>query len=351
MKKTLQLSLLLSFLFVSCTKDNPEPTPVFSLKNGVYILNQGNFTAGNASLSYFQNEGEELFNDLFIGVNGVPLGDVAQSITFNNSKAYIVVNNSGFIYVIDAKTVEHQATIAGLSSPRYMTVVSQSKAYVSDLYSTNISIVDLNTNLISGQIEVGRSTEEMALIGSEIFAANWSGYGQTLRNDKILVINTLQNQLVDSIVVGLEPNSMVVDKDGYLWVLCSGGYLNEEIPTLWKIDAPNRQVLKTYTFNDINTSPDNLEINGTGDSLFFLNQGIFRMASIDSELPEKVFIAAGNDKQFSNLGVDPNNGIFYVSNPLDYSQSGYVYRYGPTGNFLEQLDVGIIPGPFGFNYE
>jgi DNA-binding beta-propeller fold protein YncE len=316
----------------------------------VFILNQGNFTAGNASLSYFQNKDEKLYNDLFFDVNGVPLGDVAQSITIDGSIAYIVVNNSGLIYVINSKTVEYQATISGLTSPRYMTIINPGKAYVSDLYSTGISIVDLSALQLVGSVEVGRSTEEMALIGTEIFAANWSGYGQTLRNDKILVVNTIQDQLVDSISVGLEPNSMVVDKDGYLWILCSGGYLNEEIPTLWKIDAAARSVIKTYTFSDINTSPENLEINGSGDSLFFLNRGVFHMSVSDAELPGQPFIEEGDDKYFLYLGVDPINGNIYVSDPLDYTQDGIIYRFGPSGNFVNQLNVGIIPGPFGFNY-
>ncbi|HEY9115136.1 MAG TPA: DUF5074 domain-containing protein [Bacteroidales bacterium] len=350
MKKTFILSLALSLLFVSCKKDNPEPQPVFSLENGVFILNQGNFTAGNASLSYYQYDGDTLFNDLFFDVNGVPLGDVAQSITLNTSTAYIVVNNSGLIYVVDSKTVEYKATISGLTSPRYMTMVSASKAYVSDLYSNAISIIDLNTNVISGQIEVGRSTEEMAMVGPDVFVANWSGYGQTLRNDKILVINSLNDQIVDSIAVGLEPNSMVVDKNGYLWVLCSGGYLNEEIPTLWKIYPPTREVIKTYTFSDLNTSPDNLEKNGAGDSLFFLNRGVYRMSFSDNELPGQAFIEEGNDKFFLYLGIDPNNGNVYASDALDYAQNGFVYRYGASGNLLEQLKVGIIPGPFAFNY-
>jgi hypothetical protein len=350
MKKTFLLSLALSLLFVSCQKNSPEPQPLVDLENGVFILNQGNFTAGNASLSYFQNEGEKLYNNLFFEVNGVPLGDVAQSMTFDGTTAYIVVNNSGLIYELDSRSVEYQAKISGLTSPRYMTIINHEKAYVSDLYTTGISIVDLNAKQLTGVVEVGRSTEEMALIGNEIFAANWSGYGQSLRNDKILVINIFHDELTDSISVGLEPNSMVVDKNGYLWVLCSGGYLNEEIPTLWKMDAPNRHIVSTFTFDDINTSPDNLEINGTGDSIFFLNRGVFRMSIDDSHLPNNVFIEEGNDKYFLYLGVDPMNGNIYVSDALDYSQNGYVYRYGPAGNLLGQLNVGIIPGPFGFNY-
>jgi hypothetical protein len=165
-----------------------------------------------------------------------------------------------------------------------------------------------------------------------------------------VVVNALGDILVDSVQVGLEPNSMVTDKNGNLWVLCSGGYLNEENPTLWKIAPASREVLAKFTFDDINTSPDNLEKNGAGDSLFFLNRGVFKMAITDIALPDQPFIQEDDGKYFFYLGVDPVNGAIFTSDALDYTKNGFVYRYDAKGNFLEKLDVGIIPGPFAFNY-
>jgi hypothetical protein len=143
---------------------------------------------------------------------------------------------------------------------------------------------------------------------------------------------------------------MVTDKNGNLWVLCSGGYLNEENPTLWKIDAVSRQLLAKFTFDDINTNPDNLERNVSGDSLFFLNRGVYKMAITDNSLPDQAFIQEDGGQYFLYLGVDPVNGAIFTSDALDYTKNGFVFRYGANGNFLGQLDVGIIPGPFGFNY-
>jgi len=62
---------------------------------------------------------------------------------------------------------------------------------------------------------------------------------------------------------------MVLDKDNYLWVLCSGGFLNEELPSLWKIDPDNKNVLLHMEFPDINSSPNSLDINKTGDTLYY----------------------------------------------------------------------------------
>ena len=66
----------------------------------------------------------------FLKCNGRPLGDVPNSMIINGYLAYIVVNNSGKIEVINRNSLESVATINGLISPRNMAVVNDNKAYV-----------------------------------------------------------------------------------------------------------------------------------------------------------------------------------------------------------------------------
>ena len=107
---------------------------------------------------------------------------------------------------------------------------------------------------------VGRSTEEMVQYGSEVFVANWSGYNQTLKNNKVLIIDGIQDKMVDSITVGIEPNSMVLDHNNILWVLCSGGYENAVIPSLWKIDVATHEVIDMLiNALHLNIQPDDLD--------------------------------------------------------------------------------------------
>ena len=56
---------------------------------------------------------------MFFQTNGTPLGDVVQSITQFNNNAYVVVNNSNKIEVIDITNFSSIATITGFTSPRY----------------------------------------------------------------------------------------------------------------------------------------------------------------------------------------------------------------------------------------
>ena len=349
MKRIFVLLNVITLMFAGCKVVDDDPV-VVSLGQGVFIVNQGNFTAGNASLSYFEPGILKKYNNLFSDVNGIPLGDVAQSITLDDSNAYIVVNNSGLIQVLGRWNAKFKGKISNLGSPRYMLKISENKAYVSDLFKNAITIIDPASLQVTGEIPVGRSTEEMVRLGNSVFAANWTGYNQSAVNDKVLVIDVDQDKLVDSIQVGIEPNSMVLDKNNTLWVLCSGGYENTEIPSLWKIDANTRQVIDTLIFPELASNPNNLEQNGDRDSLFYLNYGIFRMSIGDTTLPEDVFIGEDPDMVFLCLGVDPTTSEIYVSDPKNYQVNGRVYRFGPNGGMRSNMEVGIVPGAFGFNY-
>ncbi len=154
-------------LLASCRKDKPErpveqPT-VVGTQGGVYITNEGNFGWGNAKVSFYDIASGNVVEDLFEPVNGVALGDVCQSMRVFNNKAYVVVNNSNKVEVVDPSTFVITATITGFNSPRYFLPVSNSKAYVTDLYANSIAVVDLNSNTITGSIPCRGWTEELVL--------------------------------------------------------------------------------------------------------------------------------------------------------------------------------------------
>jgi uncharacterized protein DUF5074 len=342
--------LIIIFTLVSCSKTNDtEPDNSVIQKGGLFIINEGNYSIGNSSLSYYYPTTGEVQNSLFYRANNVPLGDVAQSMTIYKDQAYFVINNSGLIYVTDNSTLEFKGKINDLVSPRELLIINDDKAYVSDLYNTSIAIVNPTTYTKTGSIEVGKSTD--CLIKSEnfVFAANWSSYNQEGKNNTVMVINANSNELIDSIVVGIEPNSMKTDKYGNLWVLCSGGFLNDELPTLWKINSVDLTIKQTYTFNDISGNPLSMCINNNGDSLFFLNGDVYRMSITDTNLPETGFISS-DDKNFYTMEIDPHTSELYISNVLDYNQEGIIYRYTPSGVLVSTIESGIIPGCLYFNY-
>lgn len=357
MKKLIYILLV----FLTACSESPVDTVFFDFtaSKGVYIVNQGNFMYGNSSLSFYNPETRKVINHVFQARNGAPIGDVAQSMTIWNGLGFIVVNNSGKIYIIDTNTAEYKGSITGLSSPRYIHIINPEKAYVTDLYARKITIFNPSTFEITGVIPVSNSvseysqhsTEKMVQYKNEVFTNCWS------YDNKILVINTDTDQLVDSIEVFKQPNSIVIDKDNKLWVLTDGGFEGSpygyERPALVKIDAETREVERSFRFA-LGEHPISLCLNAGKDSLFFINRHVWKMAVTDRKLPDQPLITSSHTDiygGFYSLAINPMNSEIYIGDAIDHAQDGMVYRYSPSGALIDEFKAGITPSDFAFKFE
>jgi hypothetical protein len=334
--------ILTLFTFYACVKDKPDPArqqPVqLSNSKKVYIVNEGNFMAGNSSVSLFDPGTSEVIENFYNTQNGTALGDVAQSIAHYNSNYYIVVNNSNKIVVCDEQ-FKTKATISGFTSPRYILPVSNSKAYVSDLYANAIRVVNLNQNTAGASIPCIGWTEEMVLLYNKVFVTN-------KKRDYVFVINAASDTKEDSIYVGYNSGSIVTDKYDKIWVLSAGNASAAVLPSLKRIDPLTNTVEKTITFTSTD-APSNLCLNKTKDTLYFLNKDIYRMEITATVPPGAAFIARGN-KTFYGLGVNKNDHTVYASDALDYIQRSHIYIYDAAGNPKSSFKAGINANSFYF---
>ena len=339
--------LFLSLFFAACT-DEPVETVFFELdtKNGVFISCEGNFMYGNASLSFYNYETQNVQNNLFYARNNVPLGDVAQSMYINKNSLFLVANNSGKIYVIDPETAVFKGAITGLTSPRHILFVSEEKAYISDLYASHITVFNPITLEKTGQINLTEkhTSEQMVQVEKNVFVSSWS------YDNKILVIDTETDTLVTEIEVPLQPRDLKVDRNNKIWVLSDGGFegspAGNEQPALTRIDPETFTVEKILRFPD-EDNPYDLELNSSLDTIYFINKGIYKMAVNTKNLPDSAFIP-GENKLFYSLGVNPNNNEIYVSDAIDYTQNAIIYRYSQAGVLTDSFKVGINPSDFLF---
>lgn len=333
----------------SCSKnedpDNNTDTTNYNFKNGLFIINEGLFNHGNSSIAFYNPETSRNDQDIFSTVNLKPLGDVGFSMVIQGDTGFIVVNNSGTIEVVDIHNMKSIKTIEGIISPRYILPVSKSKAYISSLLESKLFILDMKSLEITGNISTGRTLEQMIKIDDQVFAASWSQLAHPdINNNKVLIINPTLDALIDSITVTKEPNSMAVDKDQNLWVLCSGGYNNEEEPALIKINPQTRSIDKTLNFTSDWAYPSRLTVNKSGDQLYYIDYPNIYRADIQAvDLPVEAFVD-GTGKSFYALCYDSENDVLIASDAKDYQQNGSIYILSSSGAIINEFSSGVIPG-------
>lgn len=341
--KALGMLALGATLLSSCEKTDDEPAGIY--QKGVFIANEGNFTKDNGSVSFYHYDGDSVSNNIFQKTNGRVLGDVVQSVKVSGDRAYVVVNNSNKIEVVNSQTFKEVGVIEGITSPRQMEVYG-STAYVT-CWDKTVKVLDLNSLAITKSIDVGAGAEGMLIVDDKLYVANGGAYG---KDSTISVIDMNTNEVVSSIELKYNPISMVLDKEGYLWALCAGKsiyddayMLVEESPAiLYKVDlATNSPIISFEIFQ--NDHPKKLAIDNDGSTLYFqggyVSFGFYKFTVEGTE---------GNLTKFIDLGAygfsyNSEKDELYLTDAGDYSAAGKFIRYSTSGEKLGEYTAGIIP--------
>ncbi len=351
--KKIGILLTLSGLFLTaCTNDDDVSTPLGAYDNGVLILNQGNFGGGNSSISFWSNDFSTFEFNAFSSVNpSVPLGDTAQDLGFYGDKAYIVVNLSNTIQVVNRYTLEHLTTIStGLSNPRYI-AFANGNAYVtnwgdaSNAEDDYVAVINLTSNIVTSSIPVTEGPERILEYNDKLYIAHMGGYGF---GNSISVIQA-NNNTVSSIEVGDVKNSMtIVNND--LYVLCGGKPSWAEPETsgsLVKINLSTNTVTAALPFL-LGNHPSNLIFH---DNKFYytVDSNVFSKTIETNTIPTTPIFSTTAQGVYGVYSFAIANNKIYVGDATDYNSNGNVYIYSLTGTLENQETVGVIPGGFYFN--
>ncbi len=339
-----------TLILSSCSSDDDDiiiVDPLGDYEFGFFVTNEGPFGTGTGTVSFISEDFSNVDHTIFNDVNATDLGNIVQSMGFANSSAYIVVNNSNSIEIVNRYTFESFATISvGLNNPRYF-VADGDTGYVSnwgDPFDNNddfIAVIDLTNNVITSTIPVAFGPEKLMIVRDNLYVAHQGGYGQ---NSILSVINTNANSFITTIQVGDVPNSMVLN-EGDLWVLCGGNpdYTgNETNGRLVKINTETNSVSQAFDFG-ATEHPNNLTIDSSS-LIYGLNGSVFSKEVSSTELPTTGIISGF----FYSMTV--NEGKLYATDAGDFASNGTLKVFDLTTNSeIESIEVGIIPGGVYFN--
>ncbi len=342
------LIFLTLILFMSCSDPNSgKDTTRVELK-GAFILNEGQFTQANGSLSFYSEEADSVQNNIFEKVNGRGLGDIVNDMLIVDSIAFIVVNNSNTIEVMSLNTWKSKGTIpAGdFTAPYNIALAAPGKIYVSNLYANTVSVISIENMAIEKTIAVGANPEGIAVAGDYAFVAN-SGFGYA---NTVSVIDIASDALKATIKVGDNPQTAVVDGEGRVQVLCTGSYgdffdPDDDTPGgLFVIDPLSLTVTDSMI---ISGHPGRLVLDDNGKG-YYKNGAIVQYDQNSLQVTDSSFIDGGS---FYNFAYDALNEQFFATDAKDFTQSGELVIFDKNGRELKRHGTGIIPGKIVFYYQ
>ena len=358
--KFLAASLLGLALLTGC---DPQPSlvaePAKDATN-VFVVNEGNITRSNGSVSLFKTTDKSLTLDIFKAVNNRVLGDVVQDMVVASSRAYLVVNNSNKIEVVSLPGFKSVGVVRGVKQPRFFLPVSATRGYVTQWGDYNgaasrIKVIDLSTLTVVDSISTGLKPERLVLANGRVFVAN-SG------SNTLTVIDPATNRVTSTLTVGTGANSLALDKNGLLWVLC-GAFVYDPITysadygatvpgKLVSVNPATATVVTTRTFDSNLLQPTDLHFNSAGDQLYFRAANpddytgpVYRFGIAETTLPSlrTPFIR----RSFYGLGLDPNTNLIYGGTGT-FLGTDKMIRYQSNGTALDSTAVGIGPNGFVF---
>jgi hypothetical protein len=326
--------------------DNPD-NPEQEYSEGIFVLNEGVWGEGNSSISFIEPATENTKHDIYKNANnGAALGDTGQSIGFYEEYAFVVMNASNTIEVVDRNTFLSVATIdTDLQSPRYI-AFSEGKAFVSnwgvgtDPNDDFITVINVEDFSVEKTIAVGEGPERMVSGAGKVYVAHTGGFNV---NDKITVIDAVKRDVETTITVAQLPNSLLL-QGGDLWVLSGGnpGYTSGETSgVLSKIDLSTNEVVREISFSNVSDHPANLDF--VNEQFYYtLGKEVYAFNRSSEAFPTAPLFEMAEVEFLYGFEV-AGASIFAASANYDFTGNGKLLEYDLSGNILNSFETGVNP--------
>ncbi len=341
--------LLLSLLFggIACS-DSDSDNEVTIEEADVIVVNEGNFTSADGTLSTFNSLTADVDLSVFASANGFPIAATIQNVAVYEGNYYAVTNAADKVEVINSETFLSEALIStGLKNPYALAAIGD-KAYVTNWGELNyttylweesfISIVDLTTNMVTDSIMLNEQPQHVLAFNGKFYVSNVGG-------STITIYNPETDEAEQTIEVASGPDAMLVDANSDLWVLCTSG-------NLVRINGATNTVEATISGVHGSGFNEKMTINADGDVLYYLGTSvwpetdtyIYEFNISETSAPASALITGDN---FYGLGISGSQ-IIYIANHNNYVGNGSVLRYNLDGEEIDQFAAGRIPSRFIF---
>ncbi|UKB80788.1 YncE family protein [Chryseobacterium sp. MEBOG07] len=333
---TVLFAVVLLFNISSCSSDSAEfeMSPI-TYQNGYFISNEGNFNSQGAKVTFLTRDLSLKQDDVY-GYNNNKdiLGDVLQTIGLNGNKAYLVINNSNKIVVVDRYTFKRVGVITDqIDNPRGITFtngfiyVTNTNFTANTKSVTKYKISDLS---FVSKINMTEVSDKAVEAGGNVFIQNASsGFG-----NKITYINT-SNDAKTEIAV---PNGSVNNTISY----------NSNVYTISSTAADSYiyKITGTGTMTPVITltgipNATNLQIDN--DKIYFSSGNkVYTTSLATPAIPTTPLLtAADGGPYFTLYGFNVIDGRIFASDVKKFTENSEMVVYSAaTGSKIMSVTTG-----------
>ncbi|WP_048511266.1 DUF5074 domain-containing protein [Chryseobacterium sp. FH2] len=336
MKFTRLLTLFFAFALVfniSCNSDNDNEITAITYENGYFISNEGKFNDKNASVTFVTRDLSLKQDNIYaFNNNNAILGDVLQMIAFNGNNAFLVVNNSNKIVVVNRYNFTKVAEITDhILQPRSMTFANGNIYVSNNDYGTNkyVSIYKISDLSYVSKIDFTEYVETILTAGQNVFVQNASGgYG-----NKFTYINTSNNSKTEFTVPNGDINKMI-SYNSEIYAI-AGGTTDSYIYKIGTTGVTETQVL-TGIPNATNLQIDNNRY------YFSSSNKVYSMSMNSTTVPTTpLFNAVDGGPYLTLYGFTVVDGRIFTSDIKGFTQDSEITVYSAsTGAIISKFNAG-----------
>lgn len=355
--KVLNLFLLATLIvaFISCSNnDSPQPSDDYSDYSCI-IVNQGNYSEKNGSISYYRERDNTIVNGAFKRANGRNLAALVESATIGNNVALLMCNAPDKIEIIDVRTAKVlSAPIQGsdVVNPRYA-VINGNYAYVTCwnlpkegdwneewqayeyIYPDSYILkIDLTTKSILKKIDCGDECEGITVINNKLFVAV-SGGVDVFSTETDAKVSTIKYKTFTG-----KSKHLAIDNTNKLWVsVVENGFIVVDLANLTVNDEVDFPTVGYFCMNKAKDKVVSLSEVG------YKSKSIYTIDVSNRKVSEKP-IFEGDD--FYGVGVNPQTDVLYTAEIYGFTANSTLKIFNSKGSLLNQTSAGMAASRFMF---
>ncbi len=336
MKKIILLALSVSF-FISCSKSDDAfvTDPIKdNYSNTILMLNEGGFGASNSSIDAVSNSLSDIKRNIYTNDESV-LGDVAQSMGFLNDKAFIVVNNSNKVEVVNRYSFEKVVTLLEkIDQPRSVAFAA-GKIYVTNATSKAVTIYNSENYQFIKEIKLNGPVERVVSENNKIYVQK-AAFGA---GNEIVVINATTDEISSTIKVA-DALQDIVANTGFVYAISS----IDTRTNFYKINTEDDKVITSFTSTKV---PNGQKLRVDQNVLYYLSNGsVYSWKPLATTVDYKpLFSIKGSGYGFL-YGFDVIDGRVFTADALDFKSKSAVVVYDLKGKKINTFDGGISTNNF-----